>query len=152
MDKLISEVVKIIEPIISEEELKLYDIAWTFDQGRKILRIMVEGEEKQVTIDDCARLSHSIEDVIEVKGLIPERYDLEVSSPGLRRPLKKEEHFKRVLGKIIRVKTKTPIDGRRNYKGVLKRIEGSQFVVEVDQNEFVIPFDFVDKANLEYIE
>lgn len=148
---VIESVAKIIEPIVLEEGFKLYDIAWTLDRGRKILRVMVEGEGREVTIDDCARLSHSIEDVIEVKGLIPERYDLEVSSPGLRRPLKKEEHFRRVLGKVIRVKTKTPIGGRKNYKGELKKIEGGQFVVEVDQSEFVIPFDLVDKANLEYI-
>ena len=139
-----------IEPIVREEGLELLDVVWTLDHGRQILRVLLDKEGGGVTVDDCTRVSHAIEDVIEVEELIPRKYDLEVSSPGLNRPLLKPAHFEKVVGKIIRVKTDVPLEGRQNYCGILNRISGDIFFVEIDKKEYAIPFERVDKANLEY--
>ncbi|MDO8518863.1 MAG: ribosome maturation factor RimP [Deltaproteobacteria bacterium] len=148
----IDEVKALIEPVIKEEGAALYDVVWTKEQGRNVLRVMLDPEKGAAGLGDCARVSRAIEDLLIVHDVVPGSYDLEVSSPGLNRPLLTPAHFERVLGKMIRVKTEFPIDGRQNYKGVLKKIEGEQFLVDVDKKEHRIPFDQVDKANLEYFE
>lgn len=150
-DLVLSKIEELILPILKEEGLALWDILLTHDQGRQILRVMIE-KEGGVTLDDCLRFSHAIEDLLEVKEVIAKRYDLEVSSPGLDRPLRTAEHFKKYINAVIRVETKFPLDGRRNYKGILIGIENrDMLVMKVDQLEFRIPVHEVLKANVEYV-
>lgn len=146
----LSGVASIVAPIVEEEGLDVLDIVWTVEHGRRILRILIDSGSGKVGVDDCARISRAIEDVIEIRGVIPQSYDLEVSSPGLNRPLIARKHFEMAAGQTIRVKTDVPIGGRSNYKGVLKRIEGDVFFIEIDKKEYAIPFDRVAKANLEF--
>lgn len=136
----------LVEPIAKEEGLGLLDVQWISGEG--VLRIYLEKEEGAVTLDDCARVSHAIEDILDVKGIVPARYHLEVSSPGVNRPLKRRPHFQKVLGQTIRLRTHKAIDGRRNYKGILKQADGD-LVMEIDRQEVRIPMDLVEKANLE---
>ncbi len=146
-----SQVFEIIEPIVAEEGLTLYDVVWTNDLGQHVLRVLLENPDGPVTLSDCTKVSHAIEDIIEVKNSVPEKYCLEVSSPGLDRPLNRKEHFDKVLGKLIRVKTKKPLDGRGNYKGILKSTGPKDFNIEIDGRDYVVPFDQVAKANLEVV-
>jgi len=146
---ILEKVEDLVAPIVHEEGFELYDVGWSQDQGRNFLRIMVEKKDGSVTLDDCARVSRQVEDLIEVKGLISSRYDLQVSSPGMDRPLRKKEHFRSAVDSVIKVKTSDPIDGRRNYKGRLVLFDDEQLLVEVDQQEFKIPFELVSRANVE---
>lgn len=148
---LSKQVSEIIEPIVAEEGLELWDVEFLVEEGRRVLRVMVERPaEGTVTVEECTRVSHSIEDILEVKDVVAGRYDLQVSSPGLDRPLKTKPQFARYIGRMVRLKTSQPLEGRRNYKGQLMRIEGESFVVKVDHLEFQIPFAEVEKANLEF--
>lgn len=137
-----------IEPIIEEENLKLYDVLWLNEEGKNILRVMIESPHGQVTVDDCTRVSHAIEDLIEVKGIIGARYNLEVSTPGLDRPLRTKEHFMTAVGNVISLKTKDAIDGRRNYKGELKEVTDFLITMVIDGQEFKIPLDQVSQAHI----
>jgi ribosome maturation factor RimP len=89
-------------------------------------------------------------DIIEVKDIIPGAYSLEVTSPGLNRPLKKEEDFIRVRGETIKLKTRILLNKRKNFKGVLKEFKGGMLKIDSDGKEFNILYKDVKKANLEY--
>lgn len=145
---IIEKVRPFIEPIIEEEHLKLYDVLWVNEQGKNILRVMIESPHGSVTVDDCTRVSHAIEDLIEVKGVIGKKYNLEVSTPGLDRPLRTKEHFMTAVGSVISLKTKVPLDGRRNYKGELKEVTDSLIRIIVDGQEFKIPLNQVSYAHI----
>jgi len=148
VDVLEQSVANVVSPIVGEEGLVVYDIYWTKDLGRRILRVLLEKKEGNVSLDDCSRVSHSIEDIIEVKGLINSPYDLEVSSPGLDRPLRSKEHFRKVVGQTIKLKTKIPLEGRQNYKGLLKKMDENILTMEIDQKDYELLFESVAKAHL----
>lgn len=148
MDVLEQSVANVVSPIVGEEDLVVYDIYWTKDLGRRILRVLLEKREGFITLDDCSRVSHAIEDIIEVKGIISGPYDLEVSSPGLDRPLRSADHFQKVLGKTIKLKTKVPFEGRQNYKGLLKKMDENILTMEIDKKNYEVSFESVAKANL----
>lgn len=148
-ESLVAKITHLIAPVVAEEGVELLDLQMFSQEGRRILRILLDKPGGGVTLGDCERVSHSIEDLLEVDGEIPSRYHLEVSSPGINRPLKKKEHFERVLGQIVRVQTKEPLDNRRNFKGKLKTVDVDSLLVEIDKRDYVIPFEKIEKANLE---
>ncbi len=141
---------ELIAPILAEEGLQLFDVSLVGSKGNWVLRVTIEKPGGSVNLDDCVRASHAIEDVIEVEGGLTDAYHLEVSSPGLNRPLKKKEHFEKVLGEVIRVETEKPLNGRRNYKGVLEALQDNQLMIKIDGVLHAVPLDQVAKANLEY--
>ncbi|HBF12979.1 MAG TPA: ribosome maturation factor RimP [Deltaproteobacteria bacterium] len=138
-----------LSPLIESEGFLLWDVEFGSTAGRKTLRVLVDRKEGGVNLDDCSHLNRILGDIIEVKNFIPFRYDLEISSPGLDRPLKKREHFLPYVGRVVSVKTKLASDGRRNYKGVLKTVDDDRFIVEVDKVDYPVGFDNLFKAKLE---
>ncbi len=102
-----------------------------------------------INVDDCGDVSHQISAIMDVEDPITNAYMLEVSSPGINRPLFKPAQYAANEGKTIRVRTSIPILGRRNFKGVISQVTESQFSIEVDGETYEIPFNQVDKANLE---
>jgi ribosome maturation factor RimP len=94
--------------------------------------------------------SNQLGDIIEVKDIIPGAYSLEVTSPGVNRLLKKEEDFIRVIGETIKLKTRTLLNKRKNFKGVLKEFKDGMLKIDSDGKEFNILYKDVKKANLEY--
>jgi ribosome maturation factor RimP len=103
-----------------------------------------------ITIDDCARASREIGVLIDVENLIPQRYVLEVSSPGLNRRLKKERDFAWAMGKRVKVRMKSPLEGRRNFAGRLTEMKNEMIVVAVDGVEAMLPIEQIEKASLVY--
>lgn len=144
-----NRVFELIAPIAPEEGLELWDVVLTFDQGQRILRVMID-KAGGVNVDDCSRFSRAIEDLLEVKAVISGRYSLEVSSPGLDRPLKQNWHFKQFIGDCIQVRTKEALEGRRNFKGRLLRADDQGITVEVDGDPHVIPYQEVGQAKREW--
>ena len=143
-----SNIEKLVDGLIKESGLELVDIELK-NQGRsKILRIFVD-KENGVNIDDCALLSRELGTLLDVNDIISSRYTLEVSSPGLRRPIKKEEDFKRFSGKKVKIKTKELIENRKNFTGTLRSCENGIIDVEIDNINYSIPLELVSKANLE---
>jgi len=118
---------------------------------RKTLQIMIERlDETKITVDDCALASHAISILLDVEDPIHESYTLEVSSPGIDRPLIKKEDFERFSGSTVKVELKIPHDGQLRFQGVLKSIENDRIKVEYDPEKKVadIALSDIKKAKL----
>jgi ribosome maturation factor RimP len=146
---IVKQVESLVEPILEEMGYELVDVEYVSSFGRWILRLYVD-KEGGVTIGDCARISEELGDLIDVKEFVRHEYNLEVSSPGLDRPLRKEEHLSRALGKRVKVRMAIPLEGRRNFTGILLRYGDGILHLEVDGREVALSWPDVAKANLIY--
>lgn len=108
------------------------------------------GADGGVNLDDCAAVSHQLSGVLDVEDPIPGSYDLEVSSPGLDRPLFTPEHFERFRGQRVHVKLASKLDGQRNFEGVSLGTEGDAVIIELDDGRHELPFAMIDSARLVY--
>jgi len=146
---LIESLRDLTEPLIAAEGLELVDIEFVSEPRGWVLRFYID-KEGGITLNHCSRLSQQLGDLIEVKDIIPHRYILEVSSPGLNRVLKKEKDFLNHLGEIIKVRTADPIDGRKHFQGKLAGYRDEKIVVSIDDQLFLIPMALVIKATIAY--
>jgi ribosome maturation factor RimP len=147
-EKLLQEVRQVIEPILESQGFELVDLEYQRESQGWVLRIYLD-REGGVSLEDCAGVSHEVGAVLEVKDLIPSAYILEVSSPGLTRPLKKPEDFNKFRNQLVKIKLYEPLDGRKNFKGTLMGLEGDRVRVEVEQQVYELPLQRIAKANLE---
>jgi ribosome maturation factor RimP len=106
-------------------------------------------KERGVTVDDCSHVSRIVGDLLDVEEVIDGQYHLEVSSPGLFRPLTKPEHFDRAIGAMVKVRTYEKVDGRRTFIGLLKGHEKGILKLEIEGREYDLALEKVAKANLE---
>jgi ribosome maturation factor RimP len=143
------QVADLVESSLEEMGFELVDVEYLSRHGKWVLRLYID-KEGGVTLDDCARVSREIGDLIDVKDIIIHEYVLEVSSPGLDRPLKKEKDLKYAIGKKIKVKTAAPVEGRRNYTGYLRNFQEGILYMELESGQVNLPWKEVDKANLVY--
>ena len=137
----------LIKPILDEMDYELVDIEYLTERGRWVLRVYVD-KEGGVTLDDCARVSREIDDLIEVKDIVRHEYVLEVSSPGLNRPLKRERDFLWARGKKVKIKMANPVKGQRNFIGYLRELREGMLHLEVDGTFIFLSRKDVRKANL----
>lgn len=112
-----------------------------------LLRVFIE-KEGGVGVDDCANVSRQISSVLDVEDPISNEYTLEVSSPGMDRPLFSLEQFRMYVGQKVSVKLRVPFEGRRRFSGKLNGVEGEDIVVQVDADEYLLPFESIDKAHV----
>ena len=143
------QISELVEPVLEEIGFELVDVEYLSKHGKWVLRLFID-KNAGVTIDDCARVSGEIGDLINVKDIIEKEYVLEVSSPGLNRVLKKEKDFIRVIGKKIKIRTAVPIKGRRNFNGYLRDFQKNTLYVEMEDGPVTLPWSEGDKANLLY--
>ena len=144
-------------PLIKQENLELVDLEFSPAGSKSLLRIYVDKPEG-ITIDECANLSRKVSDFLDMENLIPHRYNLEVSSPGLDRPLVKREDFIRKMGEKVRVFLKEPVDGKLDLVGEIKRFQEetlylsteSQGAEPAGNEERAVPFKNVLKAKIIY--
>ncbi|MDH3691394.1 MAG: ribosome maturation factor RimP [Gammaproteobacteria bacterium] len=117
-------------------------------RGRNtLLRVYIDGPQG-ITVDDCAHVSGQLSAILDVEDPIPGHYTLEVSSPGLDRPLVALDHFKQVVGHRIKVQMRQCLLGRRKFIGTLVRVSGKTLVVEVDGENYELPCSGIEKARL----
>lgn len=140
---------ELAEPILESMGFELVDVEYLSQQGRWVLRLFID-KEGGVTIDDCAYVSGELGDLIDVKSHIDHGYVLEVSSPGLDRPIKKEKDLLGSIGKRIKVKMAAPEKGRRHYTGFLRDFRAGMLYMEVDGELVALDWRQVDKANRVY--
>jgi ribosome maturation factor RimP len=143
------KIADLAEPILNELGFDLVDVEYLSNHGRWVLRIYID-KKGGVTIDDCAAVSVELGDLIDIKDIIDHEYTLEVSSPGLNRPLRKESDFMRVVGKKIKVRMSMPQKGRRNFTGYLKDLKDRSLFLEVEGGLINLPFSEIEKANVVY--
>jgi ribosome maturation factor RimP len=113
----------------------------------ELLRVYIDSPNG-ITLSDCEQVSYQISGVLDVQNPIPGAYNLEVSSPGLDRPLFTQEHFKRFIGHQIKVRMIEAFDGRRNFTGLLQQVPNGNVVVVVDGTEYSLPYEKIEKAHL----
>ena len=117
--------------------------------SRPTLRVYIERPDgAPVDIGNCVTVNDAITDLLDTVDLFPTQFLLEVSSPGLARPLKRSEHFEAVVGKLIEFRTWEPVEGRRNWKVSLTRMDGDLLVVDWDGREVSVPLPAIEIANL----
>jgi len=117
-----------------------------------VLRVYIDhpnGARTQgITLDDCGRVSHQLSGVLDVEDPIASHYDLEVSSPGLDRPLFTAEHFERFQGQKVRIRAAVELDGRRNFEGRIAGLERALVLLRVDSEVREIPLAMIESARL----
>ena len=119
------------------------------NQGRKKLLQFFVDKAGGITLDDCSALTDTIDSILEMENLMEGAYILEVSSPGVKRALKKPAHFKKFVGERIRVVVKTPIEGRGFFTGQLASADDAGFVLDDGTTQFKFKYDEVKKVNLD---
>lgn len=118
-------------------------------EGRRALLRLYIDRENGITLDDCTRVSYQVSAVLDVEDPIPGRYTLEVSSPGLDRPLFELAHYQKFIGNRVRVRVCAPIHNRRKFDGILVRVDGNDIHLLVNNTEeVVLPFSNIEKANI----
>lgn len=149
MEKEIPDRVRgIAEPIVSDEGMELVEVEYRKESRGWVLRLYLD-KEGGVTLDDCTRISQEVGRSLDVEDFVQAPYTLEVSSPGLTRPLKTEKDFIKYRDSLIKVKTLDPVEDRRQFRGRLLGVSDNQIEMAVEGRIFQIPLSNVAKANLE---
>ena len=144
----LNRIKELAETLLQEEKLELADLEFLREGRGWVLRLFID-RDGGVTLDDCATFSREFGDQLEVEDLIPFRYTLEVSSPGLDRPLKKDRDFLRQVGNQIQVVTRSPWEGRSFFKGTLVAYQVSGTFTLAEKNKvWEIPVSLIAKARL----
>ena len=142
---------ELAEPLVLACGLEVVDIQYRPESGRTVLRLFVDRPQGGVTLDELARVSRELGDVLDGHDAVPGRYHLECSSPGLNRPLVREVHFRRALGQRVRVRSREPIAGRRQFHGTLAEVAADAVAIaDPDAGMVRVPFAVIEKANIEY--
>lgn len=143
---------ELASPLLAVEGLELVDVEYVREREGFILRMFID-KPGGVGLEDCTLASHTVDTVLDVEDFIPNEYNLEVSSPGLNRPLTRAEHFIKAVGKKVKVKTFGPLfePPRKNFTGLLKAADAEKVIVEVEgAGSFTVPLKDIAKANLEF--
>ncbi|MDP2690128.1 MAG: ribosome maturation factor RimP [Deltaproteobacteria bacterium] len=149
IEGLEGKLMALAQPVVDGLGMELVDVAFVTEHGRRVLRVTID-KPGGVTVDDCGDVSRELGTILDVEDPIPQRYTLEVSSPGLDRPLLSEKDFIRFAGKKARIKTREAVEGRKNFKATIEAVEGGRVrVTDFDGKVFEIPLSNIDRARLE---
>jgi ribosome maturation factor RimP len=152
LSELVENLRNVLQPAIEGLGYELVDLEYKREQGSWIVRLFIDSPSG-ITLEDCQRVSREVSAVLDVHDIVPHAYSLEVSSPGINRPLRTAEHFRRFAGKKAKIKLRVGVAGRRNYSGRVVKVDGAQgseqLTVEVDGKEHVLPLSDLERATLE---
>jgi len=137
----------LLEPVAEGLGYQLVGVEY-LPQGRhSLIRIYID-HENGISVEDCEKVSRQVSAVMDVEDPISGQYTLEVSSPGLDRPLFTAPQFEQFLGNVSSVRMKSPIDGRRKFQGTIKGVDGNIVTLAMDDKDVQLPVDDMEKANL----
>lgn len=144
-------IAELIGPTIEALGLEL----WGVEHGKQgkfsLLRIFIDSEEG-ITIDDCEKVSRQVSAILDVEDPISGEYTLEVSSPGLERPLFNLSQFEQFIGDMVRIRTRGPVEGRRKFKGTITAVVDDVVELAIDGETYRLPHGDIEKAEIVYIE
>jgi ribosome maturation factor RimP len=147
MARASEKIAAIIEPAVTALGFEMLGVEY-LPQGRhSLLRIYIDSEDG-VTVDDCGNVSNQVSAVLDVEDPIRGEYTLEVSSPGLDRPLFTLAHYARFVGSLAEIRLHAPVHGRRKYKGRIQGVEGDEVIIDVDDERQCLAIDNIEKAHL----
>ena len=125
---------ELLIPIIEENGFELVDVEYVKEGSSWYLRAYID-KPGGITVDDCEKVSRKLSDLLDEKDYIDEAYILEVSSPGLGRPLKKDKDFERSIGEEVEVRTFRPIRHQKEFTGILKAYDKEKIIIEMEEQE-----------------
>lgn len=143
---IVSSVRKITEDILKSTEINLVDIEYVKEGPFKYLKVYID-KPGGITVDDTADISRLLNKKLDEADLIAEQYFLEVSSPGIERPFKKEEDYQKNIGNLVEAKFYKPVDGKKSVIGLLKEKSDNSIVIEVGQDVLRIELKDLSKIN-----
>ncbi len=149
--ELIGRIWNLVEPVVAARDMEVLDIEYRRESLGWVLRIFLDSQ-RGITVENCAEISRVVGEMLDSADLIPIAYNLEVSSPGIDRPLRKLEHFQKHIGDIIEVRTISPVQNRRNFRGALKEVSPEGVTVQCDSQDYSIGMPLIERARLLYFE
>ncbi len=151
MDPTLTRVWQLAAPLAEGEGMEIVDIDFRHEgsRGGRVLRLYLD-KEGGPNMDDLSRVSRQLSELLDAQDTIEGAYTLEVSSPGINRPLKRPAHFARFVGKRIRVRTRDLIDGRRSFLGILGQVVEDSVILTQEGKRYQIPFSMIEKSNYEH--
>ncbi len=138
---------KLIAPVVESLGCELWGLEYLTQGRQATLRIFIEKDEG-VALEDCEKVSRQVSSVMDVEDPISSHYTLEVSSPGMDRPLFTLEHFKRSVGEKVLVKLSRKFEDRKKITGVIAGTENDEVILRVDEEEYLLPIELIEKANI----
>ncbi len=139
---------RLVASAVEALELELVGVEHIGQGAHSVLRVYIDSEQG-ITLDDCSRASHQISGVLEVDDPIRGKYNLEVSSPGLDRPLFSLAHFERFIGQGVKLRLRQPVRGQRKFKGTIEAVEDGHIQIALDDSQVLdLEIDEIEKANL----
>ena len=158
MAQLMEQIEALVQPILVDLGLELVDLEYRRETGGWVLRFYLD-KDGGITLDHCAQASREISSILDVEDIIETAYSLEVSSPGMERPLKKPKDFEKFSGRLVKIKTQVALDvmdngrPRKTFVGTLNGLDGQAVLMTLKEKNAVqvrIGLDQIDSANLEF--
>lgn len=137
----------VVEPVVTSLGYELVGVEYLMQGKHGLLRVYIDTDDG-IVLEDCQRVSHQLSGVLDVEDVIKGQYQLEVSSPGLDRPLFNAAHFERFAGHEVKLRLTAPLEGRRKFRGVIEGVDDDRVVLVVDGEEVRLPLAGIDRANL----
>lgn len=147
MSSKLEQLQALLAPVVEALGYQCWGIEFLSQGRHSLLRVYID-HENGILIDDCEKVSRQISGVLDVEDPISSEYTLEVSSPGMDRPLFRLEQFAAHAGELVKIKLRSPYEGRRNFQGLLRGVEEQDVLVLVEDHEYLLPIDLIDKANI----
>ncbi|EMV9185947.1 ribosome maturation factor RimP [Pseudomonas sp. NY15437] len=147
MSSKLEQLQALLAPVVEALGYECWGLEFISQGRHSLLRVYIDRPEG-ILIDDCEVVSRQVSGILDVEDPISGEYTLEVSSPGMDRPLFTLEQFARYVGEQVKIKLRTPFERRRNFQGILRGVEEQDVVVLVDDHEYLLPVDSIDKANI----
>lgn len=138
---------ELFEPVVVDMGYELIEIEYHPNPNYGVLRLYIDKEEG-IQVEDCSDVSRQISAILDVEDPVPGKFSLEISSPGMDRPLRRLQDFERFTGEVAKIKTSMPFEGQRNFKGRIKGVEEDLIIIECENKEVRLPVTAIDKARL----
>lgn len=142
------QIADLLRATVAALGFELWGVEYLSQGKHSVVRIYIDGPNG-ISVDDCAAVSAQVGSVLDVEEPISGEYTLEVSSPGVDRLLFRLDQYAGYVGEIVELRLRSPFEGRRRFKGILKGLEGEDVVVQVDDHEYLLPHGTIEKARVQ---
>ncbi|QSP95046.1 ribosome maturation factor RimP [Marinobacter salinisoli] len=148
MSAKLQQLEDLLRPVIEGMGYEYWGIEYRSQGRHSMLRVFIDDAENGISVDDCEKVSRQISGVMDVEDPIQVEYTLEVSSPGMDRPLFRLEQYEAYAGHQVELRLRMAFEGRRKFQGLIKGVEGEDVVVVVDDHEYLLPFESIERAHI----
>ncbi|TRX74113.1 ribosome maturation factor RimP [Pseudomonas mangiferae] len=147
MSSKLEQLQALLAPVVEALGYECWGVEFLSQGRHSLLRVYID-HANGILVEDCEKVSRQVSGVLDVEDPISSEYTLEVSSPGMDRPLFTLDQFVRHIGEQVKIKLRAPYEGRRNFQGLLRGVEEQDVVILMEDHEYLLPIDSIDKANI----